>query len=132
MVSAQTEGIRVEVEAVYLESHSDPREPRFVFAYHVHISNLSDSPATLVSRHWIISDARGMTEEVRGPGVIGETPRLVPGQKHSYQSFSVLKTARGTMHGSYQMVRDDGTQFEASIPVFVLSTDTDESRRVLN
>jgi ApaG protein len=115
-----------------LQSHSDPSEPRYVFAYNVHIKNRGDDTATLVSRHWIITDASGKYEEVRGPGIVGETPELDPGQEHAYQSFCVLKTPRGTMHGSYQMVRKNGETFDAEIPSFVLSTGTSDAKLVLN
>ena len=131
-VSARTEGILVQVESIYLESHSDPDEPRYVFAYRIRISNEGTETATLVSRRWIITDAGGQIEEVQGPGVIGETPRLEPGQAHSYQSFCVLKTARGTMHGTYQMVREDKSSFDAEIPTFVLRTMDAEAKLVLN
>ena len=131
-VAAETEGIVVEVQSVYLQSHSDPDEPRYVFAYNVHIKNEGASTAKLVSRHWVITDARGMFEEVRGPGIVGETPELEPGQEHAYQSFCVLKTPRGTMHGSYQMVRTDGEEFDAEIPSFLLSTGQGDSKLVLN
>lgn len=114
-------GIRVEVESRYLEEHSDPSEPRYVFAYHVSIHNDGDEPAQLLTRHWVIADAAAHVEEVRGPGVIGEQPRIRPGETHDYQSFCVLRTPRGSMHGSYQMVRDDGESFDAEIPMFVLS-----------
>lgn len=131
-VAAETEGIVVEVQSVYLQSHSDPDEPRYVFAYTVHLKNKGEATATLVSRHWIITDASGKYEEVRGPGIVGETPELEPGQEHAYQSFCVLKTPMGTMHGSYQMVREGGAKFDAEIPSFVLSTGSDDSKLVLN
>ncbi len=118
---ALTDGIRVKVESVYLSEHSDPDEPRYVFAYRVSIRNEGTEAARLLARHWVISDAAAGTEEVRGPGVIGQTPRIAPGETHEYQSFCVLKTPRGSMHGSYQMVRDDGRAFDAEIATFVLS-----------
>lgn len=129
---ATTEGILVEVKSVYIEAHSDPDEPRYVFTYTVHIENEGDEPAKLETRHWVITDALGKIDEVRGPGIVGETPRLEPGDGHAYQSFCVLKTPRGTMHGSYQMVRDDGQKFDAEIPSFVLSTGSESSKLVLN
>lgn len=129
---AETEGIVVEVQSAYLQAHSDPDEPRYVFAYNVHIKNQGDSAATLVSRHWVITDARGTFEEVRGPGIVGETPLLEPGEEHAYQSFCVLKTPRGTMHGSYQMTREGGEKFDAEIPSFLLTTGSDDSKLVLN
>ncbi len=122
MSSLPSGGIRVEVRSRYLQEHSDPTEPRYVFAYDVFIHNDGDTAAQLLSRHWVITDAVAGVEEVRGPGVIGEQPRIQPGKAHAYQSFCVLKTPRGSMHGSFQMVRDDGEAFEAEIPAFVLST----------
>jgi ApaG protein len=132
MSSAVTQGIRVTVESVYVPANSDPRRQRYVFAYRVVIANEGDRGARLESRHWVITDASGETEEVRGPGVVGETPYLRPGEAHRYQSFCVLKTPRGTMHGSYQMVRDDGSGFDAEIAPFVVTTPSAESQRVLN
>lgn len=132
MSNAITGGIRIRVESVFLPEHSDPDEPRYVFAYRVHMRNEGDVPATLQTRHWVITDGQGHVEEVRGPGVIGQMPRLESGESHEYQSFSVLKTARGSMHGSFQMVRDDGEAFDAEIATFVLKTADEASRLVLN
>ena len=132
MSVALTEGIRVVVASRYLEEHSSPKEGRFVFTYKVSISNEGESAAQLVARHWVITDAQGKVEEVQGPGVVGETPHLEPGDEHAYQSFCVLQTPRGTMHGSYQMVRTDGSTFDAEIAPFVLMTPGEDSKRVLN
>jgi ApaG protein len=132
MSSAVTQGIRVEVASEFLPGHSDPESSRYVFAYFVTIKNEGEQSARLESRHWVITDGSGRMEEVRGPGVVGETPYLAPGQTHNYQSFCVLRTPRGTMHGSYQMVRDDGGQFDAEIAPFVLSTMTAEAEHYLN
>lgn len=121
MSSQSGEGIRVEVQSHYLPEHSDPSEPRYVFVYEVAIHNDGEEAAQLLSRHWVITDAAAGVEEVNGPGVIGEQPRIKPGGTHAYQSFCVLKTPRGSMHGSYQMIRDDGNAFEAEIPAFVLA-----------
>lgn len=129
---APAHGIRVDVETMYLREHSDPSEPRFVFVYNIQISNNGARTATLRSRHWVITDSNGAVEEVRGPGVVGETPCLAPGESHAYQSFCVLRTPRGTMSGSYQMVREDGEEFDAEIDSFVLSTGEEDSRLVLN
>jgi len=129
---ATTQGIEVTVQADYLPHHSDPTARRFVFAYTVVIANYGDRPAKLETRHWIITDATGGVEEVRGPGVVGETPRLAPGQLFQYTSGCVLQTPRGTMHGSYQMVRDDGEQFDAEIAPFVLAAPGADSQRFLN
>ncbi len=122
MSSESNEGIKVTVQSKYLPEHSDPSEPRYVFVYEVSIQNTGDEPAQLLTRHWVITDAAAGVEEVRGPGVVGEQPRIRPGETHAYQSFSVLKTPRGTMHGSFQMVRDDGRAFDATIPLFILAS----------
>ena len=132
MSNAITDGIRIRVECVHLPEHSDPDEPRYVFAYRVSLHNEGEEPATLRTRHWVITDALGQIEEVRGPGIVGQTPRLEPGQVHEYQSFSVLKTARGSMHGTFQMVRDDGEEFDAEIAAYVLKTADEASRLALN
>ena len=132
MSTATTKGIRVTVEADYLPTHSDPASSRYVFAYTVVISNLGAQSAKLETRHWIITDANGRVEEVRGPGVVGETPHLTPGQAFQYTSGCVLETPRGTMHGSYQMVRDDGQHFDAEIAPFVLAVPSADADRYLN
>jgi len=118
--TAITEGIRVSVESRYLPEQSVPLAHRYVWAYTVRISNEGKTAARLVSRHWIITDAEGRVQEVRGPGVVGEQPHLEPGQSFQYTSGCVLTTCRGTMAGKYQMVRDDGTSFEAEIAPFAL------------
>ena len=115
-----TEGIRVGAAAFYLPQESDPDEDRYAFGYTIVIANEGDRPAQLLSRHWVIIDANGHREEVRGPGVVGETPRLEPGQAFKYQSFCPIKTTWGTMEGSYTMQRDDGEKFEARIGRFYL------------
>jgi ApaG protein len=113
--------ISIEVESNYLDDQSEPREQRFVFAYTITIRNEGEVPAKLLTRHWIITDANGRVEEVRGPGVVGEQPYLKPGQGFRYSSGAVLETPVGTMQGSYQMVADDGAKFEAPIPAFRLA-----------
>ena len=113
--------ICVAVETDYLESQSDPGEERFVFSYTITISNEGSVPARLLTRHWVITDANGGVEEVRGDGVVGEQPRLDPGQRFRYSSGAILKTPVGTMHGSYQMVADDGQEFDAKIKPFTLA-----------
>lgn len=115
-----TEGVRVQVRAFYVPERSSPDQDHYFFAYTVRIANEGDEPAQLVSRHWIITDARGRVEHVRGPGVIGETPRLEPGQAFEYTSYCPLTTPSGAMRGTYQMVRDDGRSFDARIGVFTL------------
>ncbi|WP_412851753.1 Co2+/Mg2+ efflux protein ApaG [Ectothiorhodospira shaposhnikovii] len=113
--------IQVQVNCSYVESQSDPMHGRFVFAYTVTLRNLGKQGARLVSRHWIIHDSNGKVQEVRGEGVVGEQPHLDPGQGFQYTSGAMIETPVGTMHGTYQMVADDGTRFEAVIPTFTLS-----------
>jgi len=105
----------------FLPEQSDPDEDRYVFAYTITIRNTGEVTAKLISRHWIITDANGHVEEVRGPGVVGEQPVLRPGEAYQYSSGCPLETPVGTMHGSYQCEAEDGTKFEADIPEFVLS-----------
>ena len=116
-----TEGIRVQVRSQYFEPRSEPRQGRYVFTYRVRIVNEGTVPAQLLHRHWVITDANGDREEVRGPGVIGETPRLLPGQAFEYVSGCALSTSFGAMEGSYEMVRDDGSSFQARIAPFSLA-----------
>jgi ApaG protein len=118
--SSITDGIRVSVTSRYIPEQSVPRLKRFVWAYTIRIVNESTTAAKLVSRHWVIVDANQKVEEVRGPGVVGEQPRLEPGQSFQYTSGCVLQTSRGTMRGEYQMTRDDGTSFDAEIAPFAL------------
>ena len=111
----------IQVQPQYLEEQSEPEQGRYLFAYTVTIRNTGEVAAQLVSRHWIITDAGGQIEEVRGPGVVGEQPVLKPGQSFRYTSGCPLSTPVGSMHGSYQCIAEDGTAFEATIPEFVLS-----------
>lgn len=113
--------IRVEVETSYLEEQSDPKDHRFVFSYTITIRNDGSVPAKLLTRHWIITDANGKVQEVRGDGVVGEQPHLEPGQGFRYSSGAVIETPVGAMQGSYQMVADDGLTFDAPIPPFRLA-----------
>ena len=113
--------IRVEVETTYLEDQSDPKERRFVFSYTITIRNEGRVPAKLLTRHWLITDANGKTQEVRGDGVVGEQPHLKPGQGFRYSSGAVIETPVGAMQGSYQMVADDGQRFDTPIPPFRLA-----------
>lgn len=113
--------IRIDVESSYVGEQSDPREQRYVFAYTITILNEGGLPATLLTRHWIITDANGAVREVRGDGVVGEQPRLEPGQGFRYSSGAVLETPVGTMQGSYQMIDAEGQRFDAPIPLFRLA-----------
>ena len=113
--------IEVKVTTAYVEAQSDPLQDRYVFAYNITITNRSDFPCRLLNRHWIISDASGGVEEVRGEGVVGQQPRLEPGQAFEYTSGAILKTPVGSMHGEYEFVTDGGERFEAEISPFSLS-----------
>lgn len=122
MTAANKYNIEVHAESVYLEEQSDVEEHRFVFAYHIRISNHGPEPVRLIGRHWIIADADNQIQEVKGKGVVGEQPRLNPGEVFEYNSGTVLSTPVGTMRGSYQMQTDNGELFDADIPEFLLST----------
>lgn len=113
--------VEVNVESMYVEAQSVPESQRYVFAYTVTIRNTGDIPAKLLSRHWIITDSNGKVQEVRGEGVVGEQPHLRPGESFQYTSGTVIETAVGSMRGSYQMIADDGVEFDAEIPAFTLS-----------
>ncbi|MDZ7594482.1 MAG: Co2+/Mg2+ efflux protein ApaG [Thiobacillus sp.] len=113
--------ISINVDTAYLAEQSDPSADRYVFAYTVTISNIGTVSAQLISRHWIITDAENVTQEVKGLGVIGEQPLLRPGESFEYTSGTAMATPVGTMRGSYQMVAEDGNKFDAEIPVFTLS-----------
>lgn len=102
--TATTEGVRVQVESRYLPERSNPQKNHWFFAYRVTIANVGERTVKLVSRHWIIENSHGQVEHVRGPGVVGETPVLAPGQSFSYQSFCPLDTPIGSMRGTYQMI----------------------------
>jgi ApaG protein len=116
-----TNGIRVQVKSQFLPDRSSPADDQYVFAYHIKISNIGTDVAQLISRHWIITTADGETEEVQGPGVVGEQPVLQPGEQYEYTSFCPLKTNVGTMHGSYTMATPAGAVFQARIAPFTLA-----------
>ena len=111
----------VSSETLYIAEQSSPEDSRYVFAYTMTIKNTGMLAARLLRRHWIITDANGKIQEVKGDGVIGEQPHILPGESHQYSSASVLETPVGCMQGSYEMIADDGVEFEADIPVFNLS-----------
>lgn len=121
MAEAKKYEIRVEVLTSYLADQSDPDDDRYVFSYAIAISNVGTVAAQLISRHWLITDGDGRVQEVRGLGVVGDQPLLRPGEKYEYASGCALETPVGTMKGSYQMVAEDGTHFEAPIAEFLLS-----------
>jgi ApaG protein len=114
-------GIRVHARPRYLHDQSDAAAERYVFAYTITISNVGSVAARLISRHWIITDAQQRTQEVRGLGVVGEQPLIRPRESYEYTSGTALPTPVGTMRGSYRMVAEDGHEFDAPIPEFVLS-----------
>jgi ApaG protein len=113
--------IEVSTRTQYLPAQSDEAANRWVFAYTITLRNRGTIAAQLISRHWIITDAEQQVQEVRGLGVIGEQPLLKPGQSYEYTSGTAIATPVGTMRGSYHMVADDGTEFDAPIPEFMLS-----------
>lgn len=121
-----TEGIRVRAVAQFLPDQSNPEEDRFFFSYRVVISNEGAKPARLLSRHWIIIDSDGRRTDVRGPGVVGHTPRLETGDNFEYTSFCPLRTDFGTMEGFYRMQRDDDDIFEAEIGRFYLASNANQ------
>lgn len=112
--------IHIQVRTSYITAQSRPEIQRFVYSYTITITNHSDSNAQLISRHWRITDAKDKLQEVKGLGVVGEQPLLAPGESYTYTSGVILETETGMMEGSYQMRRDDGSTFDAPIPMFAL------------
>jgi ApaG protein len=121
MNTSITHKIRVDVSTSYVDDQSKPDESRYVFSYTITIHNEGTVPAKLLTRHWVITDANGKVQEVRGDGVVGEQPHLQPGQGFRYSSGAVIETPVGAMQGSYQMVADDGAHFDAQIAPFRLA-----------
>ena len=113
--------ITVEVETDYIEGQSEPDNERYVFSYTITIRNEGGEPAQLLSRHWLITDANGNVQEVKGEGVVGEQPHLKPGEGFQYTSGAMITTPVGSMQGSYQMVTDQGDEFDTEIPAFTLA-----------
>jgi ApaG protein len=113
--------ITVSAKTMFLDDQSDVDNQRFVFAYTIRIENTGSVAAQLVSRHWIITDAEGQVQEVRGLGVVGNQPLIKPGSHYEYTSGSSIATPVGVMKGTYQMVAEDGTHFDAEIPEFTLA-----------
>jgi len=113
--------IKVSAQSVYIREQSQPDDERYLFAYTIVIKNTGAIAAQLRTRHWIITDTNGKVQEVRGDGVVGEQPRLAPGEEFTYTSAAVLETPVGSMHGSYQMIAEDGVEFDAEIQAFGLS-----------
>jgi len=120
MADSKKYEIRVDTVALFLPDQSDEASERYAFAYTITITNTGTVPAQLISRHWIITDAASQTQEVRGLGVVGEQPLLQPGESFEYTSGTSLATPVGTMRGSYQMVAEDGTRFDATVAEFAL------------
>jgi ApaG protein len=114
-------GVKITVKTQYLSEHSTPNANRYAFAYTITITNNGDAPVQLLRRHWIITDGNRKIDEVRGDGVVGLQPMILPGQSHTYTSGAVLETPIGTMEGSYQMKMESGDLFDALIPRFSLA-----------
>lgn len=121
MSNTETEGVRVIVKAAFWPERSSPDNNQWAFTYAVSVKNEGTRAATLRTRHWVITDANGRVEEVRGEGVVGKQPRLEGGDTFEYTSWAMLRTPFGTMRGEYVMERIDGTRFEAKIGEFVLT-----------
>jgi len=121
MTDKNAYNITVEVKTTFVQAQSAPELNRYVFAYSINIRNEGEVSAKLLSRHWVITDALGNVQEIKGIGVVGEQPYLKPGEKFQYTSGMVLETPVGSMEGSYQMKADDDTEFDAIIPAFTLS-----------
>jgi ApaG protein len=130
MYEAVTHRVKVTVEPAFDPERSDPDQRRYFWLYSIEIANLGDKPVTLMERHWRITDAAGRLQEVRGPGVIGETPTIEPGESFRYTSGCPLTTSSGMMVGEYKMVDPEGRSFKVSIPAF--SLDSPNGKRVLN
>jgi ApaG protein len=130
MYSSVTRDIRVTVEPKFMPDRSEPSESRYFWVYTIEIANGGERSVQLTHRHWKITDANGRLEEVRGPGVVGEQPRLEPGQSFRYTSGCPLTTPSGIMTGKYRMVDEDGAIFDIAIPAF--SLDSPYAKRVLN
>lgn len=127
---AITRGIAVSVEPTYLEANSSPRSSQYFWSYRVTIENQGPETVQLLSRHWMITNARGDLTEVKGPGVVGEQPVLRPGESYQYTSGAPLNTSSGMMGGAYQMESETGERFDIEIPTF--SLDNPDQRMVLN
>ena len=113
--------ISISIETVYLQQDSEPENNKFCFLYTISIRNKGSVGAKLLSRHWVIEDSNGKKQDVRGEGVVGEQPYIVPGDEFQYTSGAMIETSLGTMKGTYQMIDDNNRYFDAPIPEFVLS-----------
>lgn len=122
MSEATTQGVRVATESFFIPERSSDEHTYYFFAYRIRITNDGDETVQLISRHWIITNAHGEVQEVRGPGVVGAQPVLMPGQHFEYTSFCPLNTPVGAMHGTFQMIRPDGGEpFDATVAPFTLA-----------
>lgn len=121
MTGSADPDIAVDAGSRYLSDESDPDRSRYVFAYTITIRNVGDVAGTLLRRHWWVTDAQGEVQEVEGPGVVGQQPRIPPGESFQYTSAALLATPVGAMHGHYEFSRDDGARFDVQIPAFSLS-----------
>ena len=121
MGNEKAHNITVEVETDYIEGQSEPENERYVFSYTITIRNEGAEAAQLLSRHWLITDANGNIQEVKGEGVVGEQPHLKPGEGFQYTSGAMITTPVGSMQGTYQMVTDNGDEFDTEIPAFTLA-----------
>jgi ApaG protein len=121
MSDTVTRGVRIQVEPEFVPEQSSPEQGQWFFAYHVEISNQGAEVVQLLSRHWIITNAHGVQEHVKGPGVVGKQPVLQPGESFRYTSACPLETSMGTMHGSFQIVTQGGARFDARIEPFTLA-----------
>jgi len=120
MRTKRTNGVRIDVETYYVAEKSIPAMNQYLFGYEITITNENPEAVQLLHRHWVITDALGRVEEVKGPGVIGKQPRLKSGDSFTYDSFCPLPTPFGSMRGSYKMMRDNGEFFEVDVPLFSL------------
>ena len=130
LYAAETRGLVVRVRPQFLPDQSEPDERRWVWAYHIEIENRSRETVQLLARHWVITDASGHVEQVKGLGVVGEQPVLNPGERFRYTSGCPLPTSSGAMEGSYRMASKAGEQFDIAVPAF--SLDLPHTKRSLN
>lgn len=121
MSRTTTRGVTISIRPEFVPERSDQSGSVYFFAYHVRIQNRGDEPVQLLARHWIITDGSGKTDEVQGTGVVGEQPRLRPGEQFEYTSACPLSTAVGTMHGRFRMTTDGGEEFDANVAPFTLA-----------
>jgi len=122
MFTKTTHHIKVTATPRFLPEHSEPTDDQYVWAYTIHLENYGDKPVQLLNRHWVITDAKGLTQEVSGPGVVGQQPVLQPGEAFQYTSGTSLQAPSGLMFGEYEMVAADGERFEVEIPPFSLDS----------